>query len=65
VLPSAELSASDYYEFATGANPTFGYVQFGSAFAVPLGFLPKSFGPWVVKGGAGGVGPRRHARDAE
>jgi hypothetical protein len=44
------LSASDYYEFATGDNPTFGYVQFGPAFAVALGFIPKRFGTWVVKG---------------
>ncbi len=44
------LSASNYYEFATGDNPAFGYVQFGPAVAVPLGFIPKSFGAWVVKG---------------
>jgi hypothetical protein len=44
------LSASHYYEFATGDNPTFGYVQFGPAFSMPLRFIPKSFGTWVVKG---------------
>jgi hypothetical protein len=44
------LSVSDYYEFATGDNPTFGYVQFGPAVSMPLGFIPKRFGTWVVKG---------------
>jgi hypothetical protein len=44
------LSVSNYYEFATGDNPTFGYVHFGPAFSIPLGFIPKSFGTWVVKG---------------
>jgi hypothetical protein len=44
------LSASNYYEFATGDNPAFGYVQFGPAVSVALGFIPKRFGTWVVKG---------------
>jgi hypothetical protein len=44
------LSVSDYYEFATGDNPTFGYVQFGPVFSMPLGFIPKRFGTWTVKG---------------
>jgi hypothetical protein len=44
------LSVSDYYEFATGDNPTLGYVQFGPALSVPLGFIPKRLGTWVVKG---------------
>jgi hypothetical protein len=44
------LSASNYYEFATGDNPAFGYVQFGPAVSVALGFIPKRFGSWVVKG---------------
>jgi hypothetical protein len=43
------LSGGNYYEFATGDNPTFGYVQFGPAFAVPLSFIPKSFGTWALK----------------
>ena len=44
------LSVSNYYEFATGDNPAFGYVQFGPAVTLALGFMPKSFGTWVVKG---------------
>ena len=44
------LSVSNYYEFATGDNPAFGYVQFGPAISLALGFMPKSFGTWVVKG---------------
>jgi hypothetical protein len=44
------LSLSDYYEFATGDNPAFGYVQFGPALALPLRFIPKSFGTWTIKG---------------
>jgi hypothetical protein len=46
------LSGSDYYEFGTTQNPTFGYVQFGPVFSVALGFVPKSFGTWTVKGAA-------------
>jgi hypothetical protein len=44
------LSAGNYYEFGTGDNPAFGYVQFGPVFAVPMSFIPKSFGTWAVKG---------------
>ena len=32
-------------------NPTFGYVQFGPS-SPALGFVPKSFGTWTVKGAA-------------
>jgi hypothetical protein len=46
------LSAHKYYEFATPDNPTFGYVQLGPVFSVALGFIPKSFGTWTVKGAA-------------
>jgi hypothetical protein len=46
------LSGHKYYEFGTTANPAFGYVQFGPVFAVPLAFIPKSFGTWTVKGAA-------------
>jgi hypothetical protein len=46
------LSGRDYYEFGTTRNPTFGYVQFGPVFSVALGFVPKSFGTWTVKGAA-------------
>ena len=40
------------YEFGTTKNSTFGCVQFGPVFSVPLGFIPKSFGTWTVKGAA-------------
>ena len=46
------LSGHKYYEFGTTKNPAFGYVQFGPVFSVPLGFIPKSFGTWTVKGAA-------------
>jgi hypothetical protein len=46
------LSGHKYYEFGTTENPAFGYVQFGPVFAVPLAFIPKSFGTWTVKGAA-------------
>ena len=46
------LSGHNYYEFGTIKNPTSGYVQFVHVFSVPLGFIPKSFGAWTVKGAA-------------
>ena len=46
------LSGHSYYEFGTTKNPAFGYVQLGPVFSVPLGFIPKSFGTWTVKGAA-------------
>ena len=46
------LSGSNYYEFGTTKNPTFGYVQFGPVISVPLAFIPKSFGAWTIKGAA-------------
>ena len=45
-------AGSKYYEFGTTRNPTFGYVQVGPVFAVPLACIPKSFGTWTVKGAA-------------
>ena len=41
------LSGTNYYE--CGTTPTFGYVQFGPVFSVPLSCTPKSFGTWTVK----------------
>ena len=46
------LSGHKYYEFGTTRNPTFGYVQVGPVFAVPLACIPKSFGTWTIKGAA-------------
>ena len=43
------LSLSEYYEFATGDDDTFGYVQGGVGVAVPLAFIPASFGAWTIK----------------
>ena len=45
------LSVSDYYEFGTGADDTFGYFSGGVTLAVPLAFIPPDFGKWVVKAG--------------
>jgi len=46
------LSGHSYYEFGTTNNPAFGYVQFGPVFSMALGFIPKSFGTWTLKGAA-------------
>jgi hypothetical protein len=45
------LSLSEYYEFGTGDDSTFGFFQGGLGVAVPLAFIPASFGTWTVKGG--------------
>jgi hypothetical protein len=45
----AGLSLSEYYEFGTGNDDTFGYVQAGPAVSVPLAFIPPAFGTWQVK----------------
>jgi hypothetical protein len=45
------LSLDDYYEFGTGRDSTFGYFQGGVALAVPLAFIPASFGAWQLKAG--------------
>jgi hypothetical protein len=45
------LSVSEYYEFGTGDDDTFGFFQGGVTLAVPLAFVPASFGTWTVKGG--------------
>jgi hypothetical protein len=48
---AAGLSLSDYYEFGTGSDDTFGYFSAGATLSVPLTFIPAEFGKWVVKGG--------------
>jgi hypothetical protein len=45
------LSVSEYYEFGTGNNPTYGYFQGGLGLAVPLAFIPSSLGNWQFKAG--------------
>jgi hypothetical protein len=45
------LSLSDYYEFGTGSDDTFGYFSAAATLSVPLAFVPPEFGKWVVKGG--------------
>jgi len=45
----AGLSLSEYYEFDTGDDDTFGYFQGGVAAAVPLKFVPAGFGAWQLK----------------
>ena len=45
------LSLDDYYEFGTGNDSTFGYFQGGAGLAMPLAFLPASFGSWQIKTG--------------
>ena len=45
------LSLSDYYEFGTGSDDTFGYFSGGVTVTVPLAFIPPDFGKWLVKGG--------------
>jgi hypothetical protein len=48
---SVGLSLSDYYEFGTGSDDTFGYFSGGVTVSVPLAFIPPEFGKWLVKGG--------------
>ena len=45
------LSLSDYYEFGTGSDDTFGYFSGGVTASVPLAFVSPAFGKWLVKGG--------------
>jgi hypothetical protein len=45
------LSLSDYYEFGTGSDDTFGYFSGGATVSVPLAFIPPDFGKWLVKAG--------------
>ncbi len=48
---SVGLSLSDYYEFGTGSDDTFGYFSGGVTVSVPLAFIPPAFGKWLVKAG--------------
>jgi hypothetical protein len=48
---SVGLSLSDYYEFGTGSDDTFGYFSGGVAVSVPLAFIPPDFGKWLIKAG--------------
>jgi hypothetical protein len=48
---SVGLSLSDYYEFGTGSDDTFGYFSGGATVSVPLAFIPPAFGKWLVKAG--------------
>jgi hypothetical protein len=43
------LSLDDYYEFGTGDDSTFGYFQGGVGLAMPLKFIPATFGSWTIK----------------
>jgi len=45
------LSADDYYEFNTGSDDTFGYLDVGVMFGVPLAFIPASMGTWEIHAG--------------
>jgi hypothetical protein len=45
------LSLSEYYEFGTGEDDTFGFFQGGVVIGVPLAFIPASLGTWTLKGG--------------
>jgi hypothetical protein len=45
------LSLSDYYEFGTGDDDTFGYFSAGATAAVPLKFIPAALGTWQAKAG--------------
>lgn len=40
------LSLSDYYEFGTGSDDTFGYFDLGVQLGVPLSFIPAAYGSW-------------------
>jgi hypothetical protein len=45
------LSADDYYEFGTGNDDTFGYLDVGLMFGVPLAFIPAAYGAWEIHAG--------------
>jgi hypothetical protein len=57
------LSLHDYYEFGTGHDTTFGYFQGGVGLAMPLAFLPPSFGSWQVKAGVNVLQLNGNVRD--
>jgi hypothetical protein len=43
------LSLSEYYEFGSGSDDTFGYFQAGVGASIPLKFIPADFGSWQLK----------------
>lgn len=45
------LSLSDYYEYGTGHDDTFGFFSGGVTASVPLAFIPPAFGTWQIRGG--------------
>lgn len=45
------LSLSEYYEFGTGRDSTFGYFSGGVSATMGLGFVPAAYGSWSVKAG--------------
>ena len=45
------LSLSDYYEFGTGSDDTFGYFSGGATAPCPSPSSRPTFGKWLVKGG--------------
>ena len=59
----AGLSLDDYYEFGTGNDTTFGYFQGGVGLAVPLAFIPSSFGSWQIKAGVNFLRVNGNLRD--
>jgi hypothetical protein len=59
----AGLSLDDYYEFGTGNDTTFGYFQGGIGLAVPLAFIPSSFGSWQIKTGVNFLRVNGNLRD--
>ncbi len=46
------LSLGDYFEDPAGDDDTFGYVQSGLVFSVPLAFIPAEYGSWSASAGA-------------
>jgi hypothetical protein len=46
---SIGLSLSDYYEFGTGDDDTFGAFSAGVKASVPLKFIPAAFGSWQLR----------------
>ena len=45
------LSLDDYYEDGTGSDDTFGYVDLGFKFSMPLDFIPPAYGEWSAHAG--------------
>ncbi len=45
------LSLSEYYEFGTGDDETFGFFSGGVTASLPLRFIPAAFGAWQLRGG--------------